>query len=158
MFFRPRSRWKTQNLMFLAGEASYRSEKYIQGNEFWRRTCLYPLLLGQIFQKKQFFKKMRVRICFFRRRFFFWRWKIESCKSSETRFPKVSRQSEPSSGGKRSFKIFDFFKKCPPEKVFRLGRSFLQNRLKRVFPKFHANRSYPRGGNDPSKFSTFSTF
>ena len=36
-------------------------------------------------------------------------------------------------------------KKRPPEEVFRLGRSFLQIRLKRVFPKFHANRSHPRG-------------
>ena len=57
VFFRPRSRSKTQKLMYLAGEASYRPEKHIQGNEFWRRSCLYPLLLGQIFKKKQFFKK-----------------------------------------------------------------------------------------------------
>ena len=28
-------------------------------------------------------------------------------ESSETRFPKVSRRSEPSSGGKRPFKISD---------------------------------------------------
>ena len=41
--------------------------------------------------------------------------KIIFAKSSETRFPKVSRQSEPSSGGKRLFKIFDFSKKCPPD-------------------------------------------
>ena len=81
--------------------------------------------------------------------------KIIFAKSPETRFPKVSRQSEPSSGGKRPFKIFDFSKKCPPEKNFRLGRSFLQNRLKRVSPKFHADRSYPRGVNGLSKFSIF---
>ena len=35
--------------------------------------------------------------------------KIIFAKSSETRFPKVSRRSELSSGGKRPFKIFDFF-------------------------------------------------
>ena len=57
VFFRPRSRRKTQKLIFLASEASYRPEKHIQGNEFWRRTCLYPLLLGQILKKKQFLKK-----------------------------------------------------------------------------------------------------
>ena len=31
----------------------------------------------------------------------FWRQKIESCKSSETRFPEVSRRSERSSRGER---------------------------------------------------------
>ena len=35
--------------------------------------------------------------------------KIIFAKSSETRFPKVSRRSELSSGGKRPFKIFKFF-------------------------------------------------
>ena len=43
--------------MVLAGEASYRLENRILGNDFGRRSCLYPLLLGQIFKKKQFFKK-----------------------------------------------------------------------------------------------------
>ena len=38
----------------------------------------------------------------------FGRRKIKSCKSSETCFPKVSRRSEPSSGGKRPFEIFTF--------------------------------------------------
>ena len=33
----------------------------------------------------------------------FWRQKIESCKSSETRFPEVSRRSERSSRGERNF-------------------------------------------------------
>merc|ERR1712025_1317962 len=81
--------------------------------------------------------------------------KIMFAKSSETRFPKVSRRTELSSVGKRPFKIFDFSKKCPPEKNVCLGKSFLQNRLKRVSPKFHAERSYPRGVNDLSKFSIF---
>ena len=36
--------------------------------------------------------------------FFFRRQKIESCKSSETRFGEVSRRSEPCSRGKRTFK------------------------------------------------------
>ena len=43
--------------MFLAGEASYSPENRILGNDFGRRSCLYPLLLCQIFAKKQFFKK-----------------------------------------------------------------------------------------------------
>ena len=43
---------------------------------------------------------------------FFRRQKMKCCKSSETRFPKVSRRSEPSSGGKRPFEIFTFFV-CP---------------------------------------------
>ena len=34
--------------------------------------------------------------------------KIKSCKSPETRFPKVSRRSEPSSGCKQPFEIFAF--------------------------------------------------
>ena len=53
VFFRPRSRSKTQTLMFLGGEASYRLENRILGNDFGRRSCLYPLLLGQIFKKKK---------------------------------------------------------------------------------------------------------
>ena len=43
-----------------------------------------------------------------------------------------------------------------PKKKISLGRSILQNRLKRVFPKFHANRNHPRGVNGLSKFSIFS--
>ena len=68
----------------------------------------------------RFFQKMSPRKTFSPRKIIF-------AKSSETRFPKVSRRAELSSGGKRPFKIFDFSKKCPPEKIFRLGRSFLQN-------------------------------
>ena len=63
VFFRPRSRSKTQTLMFLAGEASYRPENRILGNDFGRRSCLYPLLLGQIFKKKQFLKKKLQFFC-----------------------------------------------------------------------------------------------
>ena len=45
--------------MFLAGEASYRLENRILGNDFGRRSCLYPLLLGQIFKKISSSKKRR---------------------------------------------------------------------------------------------------
>ena len=37
--------------------------------------------------------------------------KMKSCKSSETRFAKVSRRSEPCSGGKRPFEISKKFRK-----------------------------------------------
>ena len=36
---------------------------------------------------------------------FFWRRKMKSCKSSETRFPKVSRRSELCSTGKPPFEV-----------------------------------------------------
>ena len=85
----------------------------------------------------------------------FWPRKIIFAKSSETRFPKVSRQSEPSSGGKRLAQNLDFFEKWPPEKKIGLGRSFLQNRPKRVSPKFHADRSHPRGVKRPAKILDF---
>ena len=52
--------------------------------------------------------------------------------------------------------FFENFQKASPRKFFGLGRSFLQNRPKRVFPKFHADRSYPRGVNVLPKFSNFS--
>ena len=42
--------------MFIAGEATCRRENHIWGNEFRRRIFLYPLLLCQIFKKKQFVK------------------------------------------------------------------------------------------------------
>ena len=65
VFFRPRSRSKTQTLMYLAGKASYRLENRILGNDFGRRSCLYAFLLGQILQKKQFFKnKLRWQFFF----------------------------------------------------------------------------------------------
>ena len=39
----------------------------------------------------------------------FFRRKTKRWESSETRFGKVSGQTEPSSGGKRPFKVCDFF-------------------------------------------------
>ena len=76
-------------------------------------------------------------------------------KSSETRFPNVSRRSAPSPGGKQPFKTLYLSEKLSPKMMFRLERSFLQNRLKRVSPKFHANRSHPRRVNGLSKFWNF---
>ena len=93
-------------MMVLAGEASYRLENRILGNDFGRRRCLYPLLLGQIFQKKQFLKKKCASTIFFWRRQFF----------------------------------------------FGVEKSKVANRLKRVFPKFEADRSHVRGVNASSKY------
>ena len=42
--------------------------------------------------------------------FFFRRQKIKCWESSETRFPKFSRRSEPCLRGKRPFKVLDFFR------------------------------------------------
>ena len=50
--------------MYLAGEASYRPENRILGNDFGRRSCLYPLLLGHIFKKKVLEKKIGVKKLF----------------------------------------------------------------------------------------------
>ena len=49
-------------------------------------------------EKPEIFSK-KIPKKFFRRR------KIESCKSSETRFPEVSCRSEPSSRGERTFEV-----------------------------------------------------
>ena len=47
--------------------------------------------------------------------FFFRRRKIESCKSSETRVAEVSRRSEPSSRGERTFEVRR--RRCPSENL-----------------------------------------
>ena len=65
--FRSRSKSKTHNLMFLAGEASYRPKKHLTRNEFRRRRCQYPFLLGQIFENSQFLKKKSESIFCFRK-------------------------------------------------------------------------------------------
>ena len=55
------------------------------------------------------------------------------CRGSpETRFPKVSRRSEPCLGGKRPFEV--------SKKIFDDEKRNVGNRLKRVFPKFEAER------------------
>ena len=60
-------------------------------------------------------KNAQKRAKIFKRKFFR-RQKIKCWESSETRFPKVSRRSERSSRGKRSFKVS---KKCPnPRTIF----------------------------------------
>ena len=64
--------------------------------------------------------------------------------SSETRFPKVSAQSELSSGSKRPLKVFEQIQHFDVLGVENLN---VGDALKRVFPKFGADRSHPRGVN-----------
>ena len=86
-------------------QGSLPKNKGTSGNNFLRRTCQRGKKNGsssktsffgkknstpKIFEKKLSKKKIRRR-------------KMKSCKSSETRFAKVSRRSEPCSGGKRPF-------------------------------------------------------
>ena len=59
-----------------------------------------------------FFAKKIVKI-FFRRR------KMKRRESSETRFPKVSCQSEPSLSGKRPFEVSKIFSKFAKSVIFR---------------------------------------
>ena len=65
-------------------------------------------------------------------KFLFWGQVFETIQN----FPKISQNI-----------ILDF--------CFRLWKSKLQNRLKRLFPKFHADRSHPRGLNGLFKISIF---
>ena len=62
------------------------------------KKCLAPPKSAENHEKPEFFLKKDSKK-FFRRR------KIESCKSSETRFPEVSCRSEPSSRGERTFEV-----------------------------------------------------
>ena len=73
------------------------------GKTRFRRFCKFDLVsLKNIFEIFRCSQKMPPRKTFSPRKIIF-------AKSSETRFPKVSRRSELSSGGKRPFKIFKFF-------------------------------------------------
>ena len=56
----------------------------------------------------------------------------------------------PPKRAKRQKKIQNFFKK-----VFGVKKLKVANRLKRVFPKFRADPSHPRGVNGRLKFSRF---
>ena len=86
----------------------------------------------------------------FCRFFFFRRRKMKCRESSETRFPKVSCQTEPSSGGKRIFKVCKNFE---TNSVFGVEKWNVGNRLKRVLAKFEPDRSHVWGVNGRSKFA-----
>ena len=75
------------------------------------------------------------------------RQKVKVRGSPETSFGQVSGQSEPSSGGKRTFKVRNLFR----QSVFVVEKGNVGNHLKRVLAKFRADRSHPRGVNGRSK-------
>ena len=88
-------------------QGSLPKNKGTSGNNFLRRIChcgseIHSSSKTPLFQKKSWPRK------FFSQNFarnFFRRRKMKNCKLSETRFPKVSRRSEPCSRGKRSFEV-----------------------------------------------------
>ena len=92
-------------------QGSLPKNKGTSGNNFSRRTCQRgkknrSSSKTSIFGKKNATPKIFEKILskkFVRRR------KMKSCKSSETRFAKVSQRSEPCSRGKRSFKVSTMF-------------------------------------------------
>ena len=98
------------------------------GNNFLRRICWggsksHSSSKTSPFQKKngprRFLQKKNPKKKFRRR-------KMKNCKSSETRFAKVSRRSEPCSGGKRPFEVS---KKNRNSRVdFRKGNVSYKNR------------------------------
>ena len=70
---------------------------------FWTTEVPIPTFARPNLPKKAVLeKKMCFDNFFLASNFFFRSWKIESCKSSETRFPKVWGRSEPCSRGKRT--------------------------------------------------------
>ena len=72
--------------------------KFVKESDFDVKKRLNPRKSPKM-MKNQFRNRKILTIFFFRRR------KIESCKSSETRFPKFWGQTEPSSRGKRPFEV-----------------------------------------------------
>ena len=95
------------------------------------RFCVAPQKPGKnrgklVFETKQMSNK------------FLWHRKIKCWESSETHFPEVSGQTEPSLGGKRLFKILQ---KNNFLYVFDVEKSNVGNRLKRVFPNFLSERT-----------------
>ena len=89
-------------------QGSLPKNKPTSGNNFWRRICQWrskipgssetPVSWKKKSSTKIFWKKNHPKL-FFRCR------KMKRWESSETRFGQVSRRSEPSSRGKRPFKV-----------------------------------------------------
>ena len=86
-------------------QESYRPKKLCtcrkigQGIRFWRQKSPSSSKIHRNWWKTSFRHRKISSNIFFRRR------KIESCKSSETRFPEVSRRSELSSRDKCAFEV-----------------------------------------------------
>ena len=114
---------------------------------FWlRHMCLLARTHVSSSQTKKFRRKFLSKNF---ADFFFRRQKMKCRGSSETHFPKVWGRTEPSLGGKRPFKILQ---KLYLFYVFGVEKWNVGDRLKRVSPKFEAERSHPWGINGHSKF------
>ena len=103
---KPFQNYKPPLLPLLQG--SLPKNKGSWGNNFWRRICqrgskIHSSSKTPLFWKNHWFRKKVFPKKVFRHQ------KMKSCKSSETRFAKVSRRSEPCSRGKRPFKVSIFF-------------------------------------------------
>ena len=72
-------------------------------------------------------------------------------RTSKSDFDVKSRLAPPKSTEIDEKHLSDT-KKCRPKNFLGIEKSKIANRLKRVFPKFEANRSHVRGVNGRSKF------
>ena len=85
-------------------QGSLPKSKPTSGNNFLRRICQWRSKVSGSSKSPVSWKKVRVSNLFVKKssNLFFRCRKMKRWESSETRFPKVSRRSEPSSGGKRT--------------------------------------------------------
>ena len=114
-----------------------------ESTKSWDVCLNSPKSGGGFFSTTNFFLTKNFKFHHF---FLFGSRKMKCRGSSETRFGQVSAQSEPSSGGKRTFKVCKHFEQNLIEK-WNVG-----DRLKRVLAKFEADRSQVWGVNGRSKF------
>ena len=70
VLFRPKRGSKLQTALQLACEATQKPENYMFGNEFGRRTCLYPLWGGVNHRKKAVIEKLTIPIFLYVTEFF----------------------------------------------------------------------------------------
>ena len=131
-------------------QGSLPKNKPTSGNNFWRRICWWRSKIPGSSETPVSWKKNRVPKFFGKKssKTFFRCRKMKRWESSETRFGQVSRRSEPSSGGKRPFKVCENFQ----FDLFGVKKWNVGNRLKRVLTKFRADRSNLRGVNGCLKF------
>ena len=98
--WRQKKCWRQQ--LFFVNNVFFNVKKLTSKN-FWHQQVLKHFWRQKVFSSSKISRKSRKTRNFFEKKF--WTSKIESCKSSETRFPEVSRRSEPSSKGERRKKF-----------------------------------------------------
>ena len=91
-------------------QGSLPKNKGSSGNDFLRRICQRGLKIHSPSKTSLLWTKKSTPKILAKNssQFFFQRRKMKSCKSSETRFAKVSRRSELCSRGKRPFEVSKF--------------------------------------------------